>query len=310
MDNDPNPGTTQQPGILGMLRTTLTGQTPPTTAELAEQERITRLSKLQLEQLESQARIDILRAEAAQRRQLHTDKAYYHLLEAMWGKKLDATWQAYAVNCLRDYMDSNNIRDPEERVSIINTAIKRYVDQLATEHRLGLHDILNIRSHNDNIKGVYDETIWWNPFTWHRKIDVSENSIGPSHEHRLYSLSQIIAVGSLVGISILGVGYVTRRLFSTLGDTTITPKIPPPPTPHTSTDIDHNLLTNTTKALSDRLTNISKDLSDIRVLGRQLSSYAPLRMDPSDGFMSRLSRGFNRLGSTIVEWSHSLKSRS
>ncbi|KAJ8666905.1 hypothetical protein QAD02_008567 [Eretmocerus hayati] len=184
-------------------------------ADYAEQQRRT---------LEEEANAERLRAERSERRRNHEEQAYYSLLEAMEGKKLDATWRTYATTVVKDYLDKQNIVDPKTRVEIIRDSIRKFIDQLHTEDHMSLIDIIAMRQHNSNIKGSIDQTVWWNPWTWHKKIELSENSNSSSRVPSLYSGTQVAMIGlGVVTVGLAGL-YYSSRVYSSLTNIITTPK--------------------------------------------------------------------------------------
>ena len=183
----------------GSLIQRLLGLNSAPDAELAAQliraEAAAALTAQQRIQLEEQAAVEKVNAEAALRKRELLDNAYYKLREALIGKKLDNTWQAYANNIIRDYLDSIHELTPRVRVEVIEGAIRQYIDSLHTEQHFSVEDILAMRAHNEHTRGEINTVKWWNPMTWHQQVSLSENANGSSRVPTLYSGAQVALLG-------------------------------------------------------------------------------------------------------------------
>lgn len=182
------------------------------------------LDRLQIEQEMLQRREEIaqMRARERQREREHEEGAFYTLCERMIGKRMDNTWQSFAVNVVSDYLDKNNILEPKQRYDIITRVKSRFLQHIEHEQHLTLTDILNIQDRNRDLAGEFDEVVWYNPLTWHKKVCISENTSGSWREHKLYSISQAMTVGLLGAGVILGARYCISKALPLLMPTSIT----------------------------------------------------------------------------------------
>jgi hypothetical protein len=308
MENEQNaPAPAQPGGWLNWVRPQPQPQPPMQPQREVElpEEIAARLARAVRMRLEEEAVTARLNAEAAQRTRQLENLAYYSLREQMIGKKLDSTWMAYASNSVRDYLEKQNVFDPKTRVDVIESAIQRYIAYLHDEKQLTLTDILSIRAHNRNVKGLLDHTVWWNPWTWHRTLSISENESGSSHESTLYSGTQIMMTGFMaVGLTIGGL-YITSRLCSSLRASFTTPKVALPPT--LPTQIAIHLPSSVTTALEtlSSATNISNNLLDIQPSSLDNSTSIELMTTLKERFINRLLIALKRAVDIVAEYSHS-----
>nr|UDL14006.1 MAG: hypothetical protein [Xiangshan tombus-like virus] len=254
---------------------------------------------------EERARIERLQAEAAQRRRELTENAYFKLREAMIGKRLDNTWQAYASNIIRDYLDTNNELNPRNRVEVIEGAIKLYVQHLHSEEHLTVADILAMRSHNEHIRGEINTVRWWNPLTWHQQVQLSENSNGSSRVSMLYSGAQIALVGFGAATAALIGAYYTSRVFSSLTTGTTIPRITSLPSPPSQIDMTQLSSLSTTLSELPAAINTLKSLSDIQTSSPNSSTSTELVIVLSERCINALWRTLNRAVDIVREYSHS-----
>lgn len=297
------------PGIIGRIYNAAIGQqaAPVVQADVERENLLLAQANAIRDRLRAEAEIQQLQAEAASRRLQHEETAYYALREAMIGKRLDATWRAYAANVVRDYLDRSHVSDHRIRVEVMDSAIQRYIQYLHTEPKLQLTDILSINDHNRDLKCQFDRTVWWNPLTWHLKTELQGNDNGSSPAHQLYSLPQIMAVGSLGVIGILGMTYATSKVWSSLTTSITTPKMTAPPTPPIKIDIDLTPLNNTIETALANSTTILKSLSDIQDRGLERNTSMVLMTELSARFISAISNAFNKTVELAREYSHSPK---
>nr|QED21533.1 hypothetical protein 2 [Cushing virus] len=293
----------QQPEGPGVLRRVINAIINP--EQLEQAQRQAQYEEAQRQILENQAANARLRAEVNARAEALENGAYFHLREMMIGKKLDGTWQSYATGVLRDYLDQSQMFVPEQRVRIIEGAIRRYTEHLHIEQGLRITDILAMKRHNQNLKGEVDNTVWWNPLTWHNKLSLAENTNGSSPEQNLYSGTQLttIALGA-AGLALAG-AYCISRLSWTPIVGSIIPRTYPQLSPPTAIATNHPSLAITIPGLEEGLTNILKSLSDTRESTPANNTSTELLITLSERFIKGCVTTLKKAADMIVEYSHS-----
>ena len=192
-------------------------------------------------QAENDARHERLQAEATQRKQKIRNNEYWKLRETMFGKINAVAWEAYAATILRDYLDSHNVLDPKERVETMEQAIKDYKEHLDTLNPMRFEEGVSLQIHNNRVRGIIDESVWWKPWTWHRKINLAENSVGSSRVHAYYSGVQLGLMGCGAAIAGSIVTYYTFRACLKLARGITTLKMPQLPSLRSWTSFIYNI---------------------------------------------------------------------
>lgn len=262
------------------------------------------LERAQLERdrlLVEEERCAALERRAQQTRE-HEEGSFYTLCERMVGKRMDSTWKSYATNVISDYLDRNTIVHPKMRYDIISRVLVRYLKHIETEERLTLRDVMNIRDRNLDLEGSIDQTVWYNPWTWHLKQSIQGNDNGSWREHKLYSLTQVTAMG-LVGVGVIVVGsYCTFRAWHLLKSSIIIPKAIQQPMLPTQIDIPQLSCLNTNLGrLVDCISTsgvsnaIQEDLLD-------KNTSTELIITLSGRCMKKLGSGLNRAVESLVEF--------
>nr|QTJ63694.1 hypothetical protein [Odonatan tombus-related virus] len=164
-----------------------------------------------------------------------------------------------------------------------------------------------MRSHNEHVRGEINTVCWWNPFTWHQQITLSENANGSSRVPTLYSGAQLLAVALGAGITVSIVAYSISRVCSSLKVGTIIPKTILQPLP--PIQIDTTLLSSVNTSLQQLLdvTNTSSNSLDIPKNSLEELTSSALVIELSGRSMSRLSQILKQVAATIVEYSRSLR---
>jgi hypothetical protein len=246
-------------------------------------------------------------ARQRQRERQHEEGAFYTLCERMIGKKMDGTWQAFATNVVSDYLDRNNLMDPQYRFDTITRVISRFLNHIHNEQRLTLNNVLDIQDRNRDIDGVIDQTVWYNPWTWHLKQSIQENINGSWREHRLYSTTQVVAMMSL-GAGAIAIGsYCTFKVLQRLSSIITTPKVTPPPMPRMQIDIPQlSLMTTSLDRLADCInTSANSGATQLGLPDSNMSteSVTPVR----EGIIKLLGIRLNKVGESLAEFARSLK---
>lgn len=246
-----------------------------------------------------------LRAQQVARRNEHMDLATHSIREAMMGKKLDASWRAYAASTVRDYLDRHEIRNPRDRVQIMEGAIAAYIDTIAQEPAITVAQINTMLQHNDNVAGIVDNRVWYNPFTWHLTSTLSGNANGSSRELNSYTASQVacLALGAAT-ITAAGI-YITSKVCSHLTNFFTIPKAAQPLTLPSVTVTLPKSLENMIATSSQNAIDISSALSAIQSHGRDNSTSIELTMELAGRGISALCRGCKTGINAVIELSRS-----
>lgn len=157
------------------------------------------IAELNLRRARAEGELQVELAAVARRRQEAFNDCLQMIRRKFYGRKFDQNWFAYVVAQVEDYATEHNIVSNAQITGICNDIIHDLQNNPPT-HPYNIDNMLALRLHNDTINGKFNETCWYKPWTWHKLINLSENTNGSSQEHNLYSLSQMLAMG-LVGVT-------------------------------------------------------------------------------------------------------------
>lgn len=244
---------------------------------------------------------------AGQRRRLHTQQAFHEIRTHMFGKKIDAGTKQFVAAKVLDYLDEVRELDREVRNTIVEEVWTLYLAHLENEPALTIRTILAARQHNRNLEGRIDERVWYNPFTWHKAISVSENGNGSSGEHNLYSISQAMTIGLLGAGAIMAGTYCISKLCTRLTSIITTPKVTPPHTPPIQIDIPQlSCLNPSLTKLVDSI-NISNSLDVTPASSLDNSTSTELLITVSGRCIKTLSTNLKLAAESLVELCRSLR---
>lgn len=218
------------------------------------------------------------------------------------GKIIDKNYTQYITALFNEYCDSVHLIDYRVRSRIIHEVIDEHIKwRLATPNFWNYDRICAASELNEMLAGQDNDAIWWNPFTWGRKINITTpgNAITPSARSRSYSWESLIGwtIASIFAATTAYAGYrLISNQFFTRAPTTITRSVAKQQLLRISTDTVPSFYQLIKLKMLRASIDILGDSCVIQTNGPMPSTAIQWSQPQSASFISRLLMSWNTVG--------------